>query len=91
MAIDFLSMFSALRVGVDLLPDTLLEDAPEVQEPGYTPYYAVQVERNGVWEDHVPHVTPDQLPTVVEAMHWDYTEPVRLLESGHPVFSCYTA
>ena len=90
MSINYLAMLASLKVGVDFPPDTDPDTVPHVRQPGVIPTYSVEIERDGNWVPHIPAVLMSDLPDVVEAMHWDYTSPVRLLENGYPVFTCET-
>jgi hypothetical protein len=74
---------------VDLCPETDPEDVPHLRQAGHVPEYALEVLSRGVWVLDTSGIPPAELPDAVESMHWAYTEPVRLVEDGLPVFTCW--
>lgn len=82
---DFLG--ASLKMGVDVMPETDPETVPHTKTPGYQPTYAYQAYEKGEWLPPV-EVPTEQLPEIVDRMHWDFKEFVRLLEDGHPIFGC---
>lgn len=80
--------WSRLRMGVDVLTDTQWDDVKHTygEEP---PEYTLEIEdEDGDWR-HYCDVSAEDLPLMVEAMHHGFTDPVRLVENGYPVFGCY--
>lgn len=89
MPINYSEMFSRLRIGLDIMPETYTDDVPYAFDSSHVLEYSIEVEtENGVWQ-LVKKVTTEGLPQAVEEMHWGYSGCVRLVEDGFPVFTCY--
>lgn len=78
---------AALKMGVDIEPDTDPDTVPHTKTPGYVPQYSYQFSTGDGWLPAAP-LTVEELPKFVDDMHGNFTEFVRLLEDGYPVFGC---
>lgn len=88
MSFNLWEMLAQLKIGIDIAPETAPEDVPHLRQPGHVPVYSVEREVGDRWELLLPSVSLQQLPEVVDELHWKFPFPVRLLEDGLPVFTC---
>lgn len=87
----FANAWASLRMGIDILPETDMDEVGYHPPVGYVPVYRLEVK---AWDSekwtHLRDVPLTKLDTEVEAMHYDYKAGVRITEDGHPVFSTWT-
>jgi hypothetical protein len=76
------------RMGVDIAPETDYTIALHCFTDEI-PTYSLEIENeDGSWVLFSEFPAED-LPAVVESMHYAFDYPVRLIENGYPVFTCW--
>lgn len=82
MALNYFDMFAGLKMGVDILTETLPEDVPHTQKSGYVPTYTVRDEAG------VVVFTGHDVVRLVDQAHLD-RRSLTLFEDRYPVFTVF--
>ena len=81
--------WGTLRIGVDLCTQTDVETVPHCFTTE-VPVYTLEIRNDSEEWEFLRNIPTDCLSEVVEEMHGGFDRPVRLLESGYPVFEAWS-